>query len=258
MSTFEQLGSFADALVGQQADYYDRTERLNAEIRDIISKRRFGPVFQPFVDLVTGDVVGYEALTRFDDGESPERRFVAAHSVGLGSALEASCVVAAIEASSSLPPEIWLSVNFSPTAIVDGTVAGVVAGINRSIVVEITEHAIVEDYGAVRRAVAAMPGVRLAVDDAGAGFTSLTHIIELEPAFVKLDISIVRDIDRDRVRQAMAAAMAYFAAESNATIIAEGVETEAEADTLRALAATIGGRRMLGQGFLFGRPAAFD
>ena len=255
MSTCEQLGTFVGTLVSPQADYHDRTERLRAEIEDLLSARRFHPVFQPFVDLVTGAVVGYEALTRFDDETAPERRFLAAHSVGLGPTLEASCVAAALEAARALPPEIWLSVNFSPAAIVDGTAARVVAGASRSIVIEITEHAIVEDYGAVRRAIASMGDVRLAVDDAGAGFTSLTHIVELDPAFVKLDISIVRDIDHDRVRQSMAAAMYYFAAESDATIIAEGVETEAEAQTLRAIGTSISARGLLGQGFLFGRPA---
>lgn len=256
MSTCEQLGTYVGALVGHQADYYDRTERLRAEVSDVIAMRRFRPVFQPFVDLVTGEVVGYEALTRFDDDEAPERRFPAAHSVGLGPALEASCVAAALEAARFLPPAIWLSVNFSPAAIVDGTAARTVAGSNRSIVIEITEHAIVEDYGAVRRAIASMGNVRLAVDDAGAGFTSLTHIVELDPSFVKLDISIVRDIDHDRVRQSMAAAMYYFAAKSDATIIAEGVETEAEAATLRAIGTSISARGLLGQGFLFGRPEA--
>jgi len=255
MSTCEQLGTFVGALVGHQADYYDRTERLRAEVDDVISARRFHPVFQPFVDLVTGAVVGYEALTRFDDDGAPEQRFLAAHSVGLGPALEAACVVDALEAARALPPEIWLSVNFSPAAIVDGTVARVVAGASRSIVIEITEHAIVEDYGAVRQAIASMGDVRLAVDDAGAGFTSLTHIIELDPAFVKLDVSIVRDIDHDRVRQSMAAAMYYFAAKSDATIIAEGVETEAEAEALRVIGASISASGLLGQGFLFGRPA---
>ena len=255
MSTCEQLGTFVGALVGHQADYYDRTERLRAEVDDVISARRFHPVFQPFVDLVTGAVVGYEALTRFDDDGAPEQRFLAAHSVGLGPALEAACVTDALEAARALSPEIWLSVNFSPAAIVDGTAARVVAGASRSIVIEITEHAIVEDYGAVRRAIASMGDVRLAVDDAGAGFTSLTHIIELDPAFVKLDISIVRDIDHDRVRQSMAAAMYYFAAKSDATIIAEGVETEAEAEALRVIGASISASGLLGQGFLFGRPA---
>ena len=258
MSTCEQLGTFVGTLVGHQADYYDRTERLRAEIDDVMRARRFHPVFQPFVDLVTGAVVGYEALTRFDDDEAPEQRFLAAHSVGLGPVLEAACVAAALEAARTLPPEIWLSVNFSPAAIVDGTAARVVAGTTRSIVIEITEHAIVEDYGAVRRAIASMGDVRLAVDDAGAGFTSLTHIIELDPAFVKLDISIVRDIDQDRVRQSMAAAMYYFAAKSDATIIAEGVETEAEAEALRAIGTSISAGGLLGQGFLFARPAPLD
>ena len=257
-STCEPLGTFVGTLVGRQVNFYERTERLRAEVGELIAARRFRPVFQPFVDLVTGEVVGYEALTRFDDGAAPERQFLAAHSVGLGAALEASCVRAAIEATAGLANDIWLSVNFSPTAIVDGTAARVVAAAPRPIVIEITEHAIVEDYAAVRQAIASMENVRLAVDDAGAGFTSLTHIIELDPDFVKLDVSIVRDIDRDRARQAMAAAMYYFADKSDATIIAEGVETEAEAATLRAIGASISAGGLLGQGFLFGRPGELD
>ena len=118
-----------------------------------------------------------------------------------------------------------------------------------------TEHAQIPSYPAVRRAIREIPGARLAVDDAGAGYTSLSHIIELDPEFVKLDISIVRDIDTNEARQAMAAGMCHFASHRGTTIIAEGVETAAEAETLRSLGVSLGEGGILGQGYHFGRPA---
>jgi EAL domain-containing protein (putative c-di-GMP-specific phosphodiesterase class I) len=117
------------------------------------------------------------------------------------------------------------------------------------LILELTEHARIEDYVALRQALASYgPGTLLAVDDAGAGYASLRHILELRPAFVKLDISIVRGIETDPVRQALVSGLVYFAGHTGSEMIAEGIETEAEANTLRVL-----GIR-LGQGFLFGRP----
>ncbi|HEX7600060.1 MAG TPA: EAL domain-containing protein [Polyangiaceae bacterium] len=220
--------------------------------------RRFRSVFQPFVDLSSGAVVGYEALTRFDDGRSPLERFNEAHAVGLGSELEAACVELALETSSSLAPDLFLSVNFSPVALLDGHAMSVLEGKHRKVVIEITEHAKIEHYGAVRKAVDDNEGCLLAVDDAGAGYTSLRHILELHPDFVKLDISIVRDIDTDPARQAMAAGMCHFAAQSGTIIIAEGIETQGEADVLRDLGAELGRGGMLGQGYFFARPAPLD
>jgi EAL domain-containing protein (putative c-di-GMP-specific phosphodiesterase class I) len=92
--------------------------------------------------------------------------------------------------------------------------------------------------------------VRIAVDDAGAGFASLRHILELEPAFAKLDMSLVRGIDGDPLRQALAVGLVYFAARGGCRLIAEGVEQEAEAGMLREIGIE------LGQGYLFGRPEA--
>jgi EAL domain-containing protein (putative c-di-GMP-specific phosphodiesterase class I) len=104
------------------------------------------------------------------------------------------------------------------------------------------------------RALAEIGNCRLAVDDAGAGYTSLSHILELHPDFVKLDISLVRDIDTNPARQAMIAGMCHFAAQSGTTLIAEGIETESEAQMLRELGVPLGESGMLGQGYLFGRP----
>jgi EAL domain-containing protein (putative c-di-GMP-specific phosphodiesterase class I) len=108
----------------------------------------------------------------------------------------------------------------------------------------------VEDYAALRDAIAALgPSVRYAIDDAGAGFASFRHILELRPDFVKLDIGLVRNIERDPARQALLAGMRYFAVKTGCTLIAEGIETEAERRQLDQLAID------LGQGYLLGRPA---
>lgn len=116
-------------------------------------------------------------------------------------------------------------------------------------VVEITEHSAIADYDAFHRAVEALgPSVRLAVDDAGAGFASFRHILELRPAFVKLDRWIVAGIDHDPAKQALVAGMRQFARSTGCELIAEGVETENERAALVAL-----GIR-LAQGYLLGRP----
>jgi EAL domain-containing protein (putative c-di-GMP-specific phosphodiesterase class I) len=181
-----------------------------------------------------------------------------AHNVGLGSELESLCARAALDAAAGLPTEIWLSLNFSPAALIDGHAASVVTGATRTLVIEITEHAQIKNYAAIRRSLNDIGHCQVAVDDAGAGYTSLSHILELHPDFVKLDISLVRDIDTNPARQAMVAGMCHFAAQSGTTLIAEGIETEAEAKTLRELGVPLGEGGMLAQGYLFGRPATFE
>lgn len=251
---FEELGSYAGSLFGAQVNTFVRQSSLRAELGDIIDQRRFHPVFQPFVNLATGDVVGYEALTRFDDDRPVDQHFIDAHDVDLASQLEAACAAAALEATRDLDPGLFLSVNFSPNTLLDGTAAATLANAQRRIIIEVTEHARIDDYAGVREAVRSIPGCSLAVDDAGAGYTSLSHILELQPQYVKLDISIVRNIDSNRPRQAMAAGMCHFAAQSGTVIIAEGVETQAEADVLRDLGVTLGQGGILAQGYFFGLP----
>ena len=256
LPVFEELGSYAGALFGAEAEVFSERESTRSLVLAVMAERRFHPVFQPFVELESGRVVGYEALTRFDDLESPEQRFMQAHSVGLGSDLEALCAKVALEAATELPEDAWLSLNFSPAALIDGHVASAVAGTSRHLVIEITEHSQINNYAAIRRALLDIAHCEVAVDDAGAGYTSLSHILELHPDYVKLDISLVRDIDTNPARQAMIAGMCHFAAQSGTTLIAEGIETEAEAKMLRELGVPLGEGGMLGQGYLFGRPAS--
>ena len=254
---FEELGSYAGAIFGSQAAAFENRTAIRAQLRDIIGNVRFHPVFQPIVNLSNGGVVGYEALTRFDDGRPPDQWFNEAHTVGLGSELEAACAAAAVDASRHLASEMLLSVNFSPAALLDGSAAATLAEVatTRDIVIEITEHAMIESYSAVHEAISAIAGCRLAIDDTGVGANSLQHISELRPAFVKIDIAFIRDIDTDASREAVVAGLCHFAAKSRTIIIAEGVETAGEAETLRELGGVLGAGHMLGQGFYFARPA---
>jgi EAL domain-containing protein (putative c-di-GMP-specific phosphodiesterase class I) len=194
--------------------------------------------------------VGYEALTRFEDGRSPDVVFAEAEAVGLGLDLETATLERTFEAVEGLAFGAILSVNVSPELIVSGRLASLLPSWRERLVLEVTEHVAIDDYPAMRAAIDALRPVSLAIDDAGAGFASLRHIIELEPDFVKLDISLVRGIDADPARQGLVAGMAYFATRTDRTLIAEGIETTEERDALRALGV------VLGQGYLLGRPAA--
>ncbi len=255
LGAFDQLGTYAGSYFGSQIDAQIHREELRAEVQGIIDDRAFTPVFQPFVELATGRVVGYEALTRFANGRRPDLCIRDAHQVGLGPELEAACAMAAIDAARDLDPAQWLSVNFSPAAILGHYVDPVLAASERDVILEITEHDPIENYADIREVVARLPHCQLAVDDAGAGFTSLSHILELRPRYVKLDISIIRDIDTNPARQAMTAGMCHFAAQTDTIVIAEGIETQAEADTLIRLGISLGQHvQMLGQGYFFGRP----
>jgi len=115
-----------------------------------------------------------------------------------------------------------------------------------------TEHAPVGDYEALNRALQPLRagGVRVAVDDAGAGFASLRHILLLVPDIIKLDISLTRGIDTDRPRRALSCALVAFARETSTVIVAEGIETGAELRTLKEIGVS------QGQGFLIAKPMA--
>jgi len=120
-------------------------------------------------------------------------------------------------------------------------------------VIELTERQPITDYARIRASLAELgPNVRLAIDDMGEAFSGLRHLVELAPAYAKLDLALVRDIDADPVRQALIAALRHYAMQTGVELIAEGIESAAERRTLRSLG--VG----LGQGFLFARPATVD
>jgi EAL domain-containing protein (putative c-di-GMP-specific phosphodiesterase class I) len=207
-------------------------------------------VYQPLCETATERVVGYEALTRFDDGVAPDIRFAQAYEAGVGEKLELAAIEAALQGAADFPQGMWLNINATPDVIMDGGgLQRLLRGYDRDLVLEVTEHSEITDYRAFRQALVELgPRVRLAVDDAGAGFASLRHILELRPAFVKLDRQVIMGIDDDEARQAMVAGLRHFALNTGCWLIAEGVETAAELATLKALDV-----RYV-QGFLLGRP----
>ncbi|MEK6720363.1 MAG: EAL domain-containing protein [Chloroflexota bacterium] len=247
----EAFASIASALLAPGIEERQRDDTVRFNVRRSIEEQAFTPVFQPIVDLATATTVGYEALTRFADGVRPDRRFAEAAAVGLGLELEVATLTAAIAAARELPGDGFLSLNVSPQLVLEGNrLAGLLLGASAPVVLEITEHAPVDDYPALRGAIDRLgSSVRFAADDAGAGYSSFRHIVELRPDFVKLDIGLVRAIGQDPVRRAFVAGLVHFAQETGYILIAEGVETREERTALQAL--TVG----LGQGYLFGRPA---
>lgn len=141
--------------------------------------------------------------------------------------------------------------NLSAEAVLaPGTLELLTAVAPERIVVELTEHSEVTDYAALTRRLAALreAGVRLAVDDTGAGFASLRHILQLHPDLIKLDLALTRDVDTDPARRALAAALVTFGDEIGASVVAEGVETSGELTVLRDL------RVDAAQGYYLGRP----
>ena len=255
-----QLGAIVDfadlagVLFGRRVVERRDTGRLRADIERVIADCAFTTVFQPIVDLRGRRTVGHEALTRFADRVRPEVRFANAATVGLGIELEAATIEAALNSAAAISPSRWLHLNVSPELVLARTdLRRLLRDAPARIVLEVTEHAAISDYLEFREAVDAVGRpIQLAVDDAGAGFSSLRHILELRPAFVKLDLSLIRGIDRDPAKQALVAGMRHFARMTHRRLIAEGVETEAEAAALTALDIR------LAQGYLLGRPAALD
>jgi EAL domain-containing protein (putative c-di-GMP-specific phosphodiesterase class I) len=224
----------------QEAGEAERRDEVVRRIRAVMEQDRLAIVFQPIFDIERERVVGAEALSRFEfePRRGPDEWFAEAASVGLGADLELWAVRTALRHLHSLPPGAFLSVNLSPDAVRSGTLAEVVPAesLERT-VVEITEHAPVADYEALAAALRGFRtgGGRVAIDDAGAGFASLRHIVLLAPDIIKLDISLTRDIHVDRTRRALAAALISFARETGKVIVAEGVERKEELDTLRQL-----------------------
>lgn len=230
--------------------------RWVALIERVCEERLITPAFQPIVDCARGVVCGYEGLTRFadsPDGGSPEDWFYAAALHGCTGRLEAAAIDTVLSRRSELPDNCFLSVNLSPDAVLASEVNDVLddAGDLSGVVVEITEQTPVEDYDALTSVLDALRGrgLAIAVDDVGAGYASLTHLLALRPDFVKLDRKLVSGVDRDPRVAAAVAAIGAFASELDAWLVAEGIEHERELERLIDL------RVPLVQGYLLGRPA---
>ena len=248
---------FADLTAEQVERELQRTRERQealARVTGAVAGDGLSLAYQPIVDLERHDVVGFEALARFAGTPTrpPDAWFAEAAGIGWGLDLDLAALRLALADLARLPPGTHLAVNLSPASAASATLAAVLAPVAlERLVVELTEHALVADYDHLATALRPLRerGLRVAVDDAGAGYASFRHILRLRPDLIKLDMSLTRDVDADPARRALATALITFAAETGATIVAEGVETADELRTLRGLGVR------LAQGYYLGRPA---
>lgn len=242
-----------------QLDREARAVEAEQSLRDLVDAAlepgAITPVYQPIVDLRSSRIVGVETLARFmiEPSRPPDAWFRDAAMDGRRAELEIAAIRAeAVAFDDPAFGGIYLSLNLSPETIIESPVLDMLVALPlERVVLEVTEHAVVADYQALASALAPFraAGGRLAIDDTGAGFASLRHILLLDPDIIKLDIDLTRDIDTDRRKRALAAALVTFANELEISIVAEGIETASQLSELRALGVANG------QGYFLRRPA---
>jgi len=224
-------------------------------IPGVLERRAFHPVFQPIYSLSDGHLIAVEALTRFDvePVRTPDVWFLAAHHAGRGADLELAAIEAAIEGAADLPENVELWLNLSPMTVAHPRLRALLDMCGeRKIALELSEHEIVSDYDVlVERLVRVrQAGVQIAIDDAGAGFASLRHIVNLAPDITKLDISLTQDLASSQVRRALGEAMITFVHRMDGLLVVEGIETVADLTAWAELGADAV------QGYLTGYPGS--
>jgi EAL domain-containing protein (putative c-di-GMP-specific phosphodiesterase class I)/AmiR/NasT family two-component response regulator len=226
-------GDMAHALAEQLHMVSQGSEQRRQEVEDRISRVLDGDgdelcmAYQPIFDLKDNEVVGLEALARFRSppDRSTDTWLAEADAVGRLLEMEGACLRAAIGDLERLPEEAYLSLNISPAMAIAPELRAVLDGLPAErLVLEMTEHARVDDYTALKAALGTFRerGVRLAIDDAGAGFASLRHIVLLHPDFIKLDVTLTRDVHVDETRQALVAALVAFGSQIGAKVVQFG------------------------------------
>lgn len=251
---------FAELLAGQidrdmagQRMRVQRTEYVTAAL----AAGQPTMVYQPIFDLGSHRLAGMESLSRFhvEPRRPPDQWFAEAAEIGMGVELELAAIRAALRALPSVPKDVYISVNSSPQTILEGDLHSLLHSVDlRRVVLEITEHDYIKDYPSLLVVLAPLRacGLRVAIDDAGAGYSSLRHVLHIQPELIKLDVSLTRNIDTDAMRRALASALIAFARETRASIVAEGVETEAELRALKRLGASCA------QGYFLARPTPLN
>jgi len=238
----------------RNAEEEHRLTELADEIYARLDSGRIQAVYQPIVSVESGRLVGAESLSRFPDSDrSPQDWFAGAVEVGLHVLLELAAVEHCLRGATRLPDDIYVSVNVSPDTLLDPRLLELLRSSSigpKRVVVEITEHAAITDYVEVIPAVDELreAGVRIAVDDAGAGYASFRHILRLRPSKIKLDRSLIAGIHEDPALLALATAVVSFGREMGAVVIAEGIELLEELRCLQEIGIDAA------QGYLLGRP----
>lgn len=252
----EVTKAFADIAARQIGMETTATRELAAKrdrIEKMLATLDFTIHLQPIWSFLRKTPKAFESLVRFAGpmARTPDIWFAEAADVGLRVDLELAVLRHALDALDVLPSLVRLSINASPEAAIDQRFGAMISGVPLDrLILEITEHARIEDYEDLVSVLAPFrdQGMALAVDDAGAGYACFQHIITLKPDIIKLDMTLTRSIDSDAARRALASALIFFARETGAELVAEGIETEAELQTLKVLGIHYG------QGYLLGRP----
>ena len=250
------MNVFADIAAEQiEQDLESRRTKEEAatRINAVLDRDMLSIVYQPIYHMRDRRIVGFESLSRFSASptRSPDIWFNEAAQVGLGITLEIKAIQLALQGLRHLPQDVYIAVNVSPETILAGEFQRALADCPlERIVLEVTEHAAIAHYRDIAAVVNPLRerGLRLAVDDAGAGYASFRHILSLAPDVIKLDISITKNIDIDRSRRALARALISFGEETNSKVVAEGVETAGELSVLRELGVN------KAQGYFIGKP----
>lgn len=240
-------------LVSDDLHPREAVKTARERIGGVLEDRAVDIALQPIVALSTGRITGVEALARFHDGRSPAAWFHDAHVAGRTRDLDELTFTAALAAFPALPPDVYLSVNASPELLMDAAFRDRVTRLDLPLgrlVIEITEHARVADYDQLNGALAVLRerGVRFAIDDTGAGYASLSHVLRLNPDIIKLDRDLITNLHTDRARRSLVTALVLLALDIGAAVTGEGVESHGQLETLADLGVDHA------QGYLLARP----
>ncbi|HET9460142.1 MAG TPA: EAL domain-containing protein [Sphingomicrobium sp.] len=254
LATMHAFAQVAGAQIQVAIDGRREKEAKHTRIRAILDAGNFDIVHQPAVRIDCGRVEFVEALARFrsEPVRPPNEWFEEATEVGLAAELETLVTGRALQTLEVIPETVSLSVNISPAMLAHGDLCDRLrSALPHRLILEITEHKAVGCYQALRDSLAPLRsrGLRLAIDDAGAGYSSFRHILELRPDIIKLDMSLCRGLERDSAKRALVSSLLSFSRAVGCEIVAEGVETEAELASLRRIGI------MIAQGHLLARPA---
>lgn len=257
LRTLRLFADFVAKILEKDAAASAVRDEIRLRLRAALDGKHYRIWYQPIISVAENTVVGHEALTRFlvEPVRTPDKWFNESLDVGLQKELEFAVIQQALHGLAQLPDKTYLSFNVSPATITGGALSRLLESYPlERLVLEITEHASISDYSAIAAELDPLRkrGLRLAVDDAGAGYASFRHILKLKPDVIKLDISLVQRIDVDLGCRALAAAISRFAEETGSKVLAEGVETDAEFKILREL------KINNAQGFLLGRPQPLE
>ncbi|NVL89764.1 MAG: EAL domain-containing protein [Desulfobacterales bacterium] len=251
-----------EALEDSASERDKDAKRRMEQLKKIIKEEEVYTLFHPIVKLPGYEIIGYEALSRGPgqgEFERPDKLFKVAYQTELLIELDRLCRKKALTAASDMNPEHMLFLNVEPGSVDDPELRQIAASTllldsnltPDRIVLEITERSAIMNFSAFRNALEYFRalGFKIAIDDGGAGYATLQSIIELKPDFLKLDMSLIRDIDSDNVKQQLVKALRRFSQETDVNMIAEGIETKAELKTLLKMNIN------LGQGFIFAYPS---